>query len=426
MKNFKRSVCLMLCLATLLSMLGLTTACNGDGEGDATDNEETELQREPDTVYKQDLKSYTLVIPSKISTNLKAMAENLAETLNTSWRTEMKIVTDTAAEASEYEILLGETNRPETATFKSKIGEGQCGYGVVGRKIVILGSEEAYTEKAVSIFLSLVVFATRNTAVKYMDANHENIVDVEDMISVMSFNLRVGHSGSMQGSVSKLLKTYMPDLLGVQEADSEWMGALTGRMGKNGYAAVGIGRDSDGKGERTAIFYRKDKFELIDHKTMWLTDTPDEVSKVEGSESRRIVTVATFKRLSDGKEFAYANTHLDNSTEAVREVQMRYLDQHIKSFTDIPFMVTGDFNCTRSSTTYKIATEEFGYENCSILAPNARNRANATFVAGGIIDYCFRSAGAPFDPYLYAVCTETKNGNVISDHYPLFFLIEMK
>ena len=426
MKNFKRSVCLMLCLATLLSMLGLTTACNSDGEGDATDNEETELQREPDTVYKQDLKSYTLVIPSKISTNLKAMAENLAETLDTSWKTEMKIVTDTAAEASEYEILLGETNRPETATFKSKIGEGQCGYGVVGRKIVILGSEEAYTEKAVNIFLNLVVLATRSTAVKYMDTNHENIVDVEDMISVMSFNLRVGHSGSMQGSVSKLLKTYMPDLLGVQEADSEWMGALTGRMGKNGYAAVGIGRDSDGTGERTAIFYRKDKFELIDHKTMWLTDTPDEVSKVEGSESRRIVTVATFKRLSDGKEFAYANTHLDNSTEAVREVQMRYLDQHIKSFTDIPFMVTGDFNCTRSSTTYKIATEEFGYENCSILAPNARNRATATFVAGGIIDYCFRSSKEPFNPYLYAVCTETKNGNVISDHYPLFFLIEMK
>ena len=426
MKNFKKIICLMLFLTTLISMLAFTTACNGENEGDATEgNGETELQREADTVYKQDLKSYSLVIPASLSANLKAIAENLAETLGTAWKFDMKVVADTA-EASDFEILLGETNRPETATFKAKIGEGECGYGVVGHKIVILGSEDAYTEKAVSIFLSLVVFATRNTAVKYMDNGLENIVSVKDMISVMSFNLRVGHSVSMQGSVSKLIKTYMPDLLGVQEADSEWMGALTGRMGKNGYAAVGIGRDSDGTGERTAIFYRKDKFELIDHKTMWLTDTPDEVSKVEGSESRRIVTVATFKRLSDGKEFAYANTHLDNSTEAVREVQMRYLDQHIKSFTDLPFMVTGDFNCDRSSTTYKIATEELGYENCSILAPNARNRANATFVAGGIIDYCFRSEGAPFDPYLYAVCTETKNGNVISDHYPLFFLVEMK
>ena len=426
MKNFKRIICLMLCLATLLSMLAFTTACNADGDEEVTDGEsDTELQREPDTVYKQDLKSYSLVIPASLSANLKAIAENLAETLGTAWKFDMKVVADTAKE-SDFEILLGETNRTETATFKAKIGDGECGYGVVGHKIVILGSEDVYTEKAVSIFLSLVVFATRSVAVKYMDNKLENIVSVKDMISVMSFNLRVGHSGSMQGSASKLIKTYMPDLIGVQEADGEWMGALTGRMGKNGYAAVGIGRDTDGKGERTAIFYRTDKLELIDSTTMWLTDTPTEVSRVEGSECNRIVTVAIFKRLSDGKEFAYANTHLDHSKESVRELQMRYLDQHIKSFTDLPFMVTGDFNCSRSSTTYKIATEEFGYENCSVLAPNARNRANATFVAGGIIDYCFRSAGAPFDPYLYAVCTETKNGNVISDHYPLFFLVEMK
>lgn len=426
MKNFKRIICLMLCFATLLSMLAFTMACNADGDEEVTDGEsDTELQREPDTVYKQDLKSYSLVIPASLSTNLKAIAENLAETLGTAWKFDMKVVADTAKE-SDFEILLGETNRPETATFKAKIGDGECGYGVVGHKIVILGSEDVYTEKAVSIFLSLVVFATRSVAVKYMDNKLENIVSVKDMISVMSFNLRVGHSVSMQGSASKLIKTYMPDLIGVQEADGEWMGALTGRMGKNGYAAVGIGRDTDGKGERTAIFYRTDKLELIDSTTMWLTDTPTEVSRVEGSECNRIVTVAIFKRLSDGKEFAYANTHLDHSKESVRELQMRYLDQHIKSFTELPFMLTGDFNCERSSTTYKIATEELGYENCSILAPNARNRANATFVAGGIIDYCFRSAGAPFDPYLYAVCTETKNGNVISDHYPLFFLVEMK
>ena len=426
MKNFKRIICLMLCLATLLSMLAFTTACNADGDEEVTDGEsDTELQREPDTVYKQDLKSYSLVIPASLSANLKAIAENLAETLGTAWKFDMKVVADTAKE-SDFEILLGETNRTETATFKAKIGDGECGYGVVGHKIVILGSEDVYTEKAVSIFLSLVVFATRSIAVKYMDNKLENIVSVKDMISVMSFNLRVGHSVSMQGSASKLIKTYMPDLIGVQEADGEWMGALTGRMGKNGYAAVGIGRDTDGKGERTAIFYRTDKLELIDSTTMWLTDTPTEVSRVEGSECNRIVTVAIFKRLSDGKEFAYANTHLDHSKESVRELQMRYLDQHIKSFTELPFMLTGDFNCSRSSSTYKIATEEFGYENCSVLAPNARNRANATFVAGGIIDYCFRSAGAPFDPYLYAVCTETKNGNVISDHYPLFFLVEMK
>lgn len=426
MKNFKRTICMILCFATMFAMLSFMTSCNGDGENDATDTEtESELEKQPDTVYKQDLASYTLVVSSNVSTNLKAIADNLAETLSTSWRADIKVVTDTATEDSEYEILLGNTNRPETAAFKAKVGEGQCGYGVVGRKIVILGSEDAYTEKAANIFLSLVVLATRSAAVKYMDNNLENIVSAEDMISVMSFNLRVGHS-TKQGSASKLIKTYMPDLLGVQEADSDWIGALSGRLGKNGYAYVGIGRDSDGKGERTAIFYRTDKFELIDSTTMWLTDTPDTVSKVEGSESRRIVTIAIFKRLSDGKEFAYANTHLDNSTETVREQQVRYLNQNIKSFTDLPHILTGDFNFKKSATGYSVITEEFGYENCSILATHARNRTNATFSSGGVIDYCFRSAGSPFEPYLYAVCTERKNNTIVSDHYPLFLLIDLK
>lgn len=427
MKKFNRILSVIICLSLMLSALATLTSCNGDGESEGTDADSaSELQKEPDTVYKEDLEKYSLVIPKNVGANLKAVAENMLETLNTSWRTSIAMVTDDAAEAGEYEILLGKTNRAETEQFAAKVGEGECGYGVVGRKIVIFADEENYVEKAVSIFLSLVVFASRSTAVKYMDNNLENIVDVSNMLSVMSFNVRVGHGGTMQGVVSKVIKTYMPDLLGVQEADSEWMGALRGRLGKNGYAAVGLGRDSDDTGERTAIFYRTDTLELIDHTTLWLTDTPGEVSKVEGSLCNRIVTVATFKRISDGKEFAFASTHLDHSSAEVREEQMKYLYADISSFTNLPHLLVGDFNCARSEDAYKLASEEFGYENCSIIAKEARGRASATYVAGGIIDYCFRSANSPFDPYLYAVCSETKNNKVVSDHYPILVMAELK
>lgn len=445
MKNIKRIISLILCLATVLGAFSLMSACNSDGDekpaedataeqsGDASgdgateEGSESELVKEPDTVYKEDLKKYSLIIPKEIGTELKAMAENLVETLNTAWKSSMTLGVDESTEASEYEILIGDTNRPETAAFKEKVGEGQCGYGVVGRKIVIVGSEEAYTEKAITVFLSLVVLSSRNTAVKYMGENQEKIVDAENMISVMSFNVRCGHSGSMQGSVSKLIKSYMPDLLGVQEADEAWMGSLIGRLKKNNYACVGEGRDGGSEGERTAIFYRTDKFELIDETTLWLTDTPEEVSKVEGSESRRIVTVAIFKRLSDGKEFAYANTHLDNAiSESVRVQQMQYLYDNVKAFTAHAYIITGDFNCDKASRTYRLATEEFGYENCANLATEARNRTQATHTVGSTIDYCFRSAGSEFEPYLYAVCNEKKNGNVISDHFPLYYIFNLE
>lgn len=427
MKKIKGILALILCLSLMLTSLTALTACNGDGGGEETDGEtESELVKEPDTVYKEDLSKYSFVIPKGIGANLKAVADNLLETINSKWRTEMTMVTDEASEPSEYEILLGNTNREETKQFSEKVKTGECGYGVIGRKIVIFAEEEYHVEKAVSIFVSLELFSTRNMSVKIIDSNRENIVDVSNMISAMSLNLRVGHGATMQGAVSKVLKTYMPDLLGVQEADSEWMGALRGRLGKNGYAAVGLGRDSDDTGERTAIFYRTDTLELIDTATFWLTDTPNEVSRVEGSECNRIVTVATFKRISDGKEFAFASTHLDHSNAAVREEQMRHLYAHLTSFTDLPHLLVGDFNCSRSEGAYKAATEEFGYENCSILAKEARGRANATFVAGGLIDYCLRSANSPFEPYLYAVCTEQKNNKTVSDHYPILVMAELK
>lgn len=447
MKNFKRIICLILCTVTLLSSLSLMAACNkddgednasepqnsdGDGKGtedatkDASDvGDESEQAKEADTVYKEDLKKYSLIVPNGVNTNLKAMADNLVETLNTSWKTEMTLGVDENTEESEYEILIGNTNRPETATFRNKLKDGQCGYGVVGRKIVILGSEDAYTEKAITIFVNLVVLASRNASVKYMNKNQEKIVDAEDMITVISFNLRCGHSGTMQGSSTKLIKSYMPDLLGVQEADPAWMGALNGRLKKNGYAFVGLGRDGEGNGERTAIFYRADKFEVIKEATFWLTDTPEQVSVIEGSECRRIVTVAVFKRISDGKEFVYANTHLDHSTKEVRIQQMKYLYEHVKNFTDSPYIITGDFNCDKASQTYRLMTEELGYENCSALAPEARNRTQATHTVGSTIDYCFRSSGAEFEPYLYAVCNEKKNGNVLSDHFPLLFIFNL-
>ena len=47
-----------------------------------------------------------------------------------------------------------------------------------------------------------------------------------------------------------------------------------------GYDYIGVGRD-DGKekGEHSAIFYRTDKFDVIEKGDFWLSETPDVPSK---------------------------------------------------------------------------------------------------------------------------------------------------
>ncbi|MBR2346262.1 MAG: endonuclease/exonuclease/phosphatase family protein [Clostridia bacterium] len=381
--------------------------------------------REPNIVFSEDFGKYSVIVDDASGGEVKTLAKNLTDTLNSCWKVTATLVTDKNTEASAYEILVGATDRPETATFREKLKDGECGFGVVGRKIVILGSEDQYTETAVVLFANFVLLDKDVTVRKYMTEKSTKIVDATDMISVMSYNVKVGNSDNNPAGVTTMIRNYMPDLLGVQEADGEWMSVLNNRLSKNGYAYVGIGRDSDGKGERSAIFYRADKFELIESKTLWLSATPDVVSRVEGALCNRIVTMATFKRLSDGKVFTHANTHLDHSNSDVRSQQVTYLDRYIKEFTDGEFIVTGDFNFQPDNRVYA-QMMSLGYENCAQLADYARGREDNTFTGGSMIDFCFRYGNTEFDPYFYAVCDELISGKTPSDHHAVFFILELK
>ena len=381
--------------------------------------------REPNIVFSEDFGKYSVIVDDSADSELKTLAKNLTDTLNSCWKVTATLVTDKNTEASAYEILVGATDRPETATFREKLKDGECGFGVVGRKIVILGSEDQYTEKAVVLFANFMLLDKDTSVKKYMSEKNTHIVDATNMISVMSYNVKVGNSDNNPSTVSAMIRNYMPDLLGVQEADGEWMSVLNNRLSKNGYAYVGIGRDSDGKGERSAIFYRADKFELIESKTLWLSATPDVVSRVEGALCNRIVTMATFKRVSDGKVFTHANTHLDHSNSDVRSQQVTYLDRYIKEFTDGEFIVTGDFNFQPDNRVYA-QMMSLGYENCAQLADYARGREDNTFTGGSMIDFCFRYGNTEFDPYFYAVCDELISGKTPSDHHAIFFMLELK
>ena len=102
--------------------------------------------------------------------------------------------------------------------------------------------------------------------------------------------------------VADLVLKYSPDLVGMQEVLNVQVRHLEKRL--VGYKWFGPARD-DGKarGERCPIFYRADKFELLEQGTFWLSET----SEVPGSTSwgaacRRIVTWGRFKDLARGDD----------------------------------------------------------------------------------------------------------------------------
>jgi hypothetical protein len=103
-------------------------------------------------------------------------------------------------------------------------------------------------------------------------------------LSVMTYNIKLDYPKEGENSWTNRkpffinqLKFYEPDVFGVQEAMPNQMKDMDSLL--TDYSFVGVGRD-DGKdeGEYSAIFYKKDKFKVLESSTFWLSQTPEKVS----------------------------------------------------------------------------------------------------------------------------------------------------
>ncbi len=129
------------------------------------------------------------------------------------------------------------------------------------------------------------------------------------------------------------------------------------------YEGIGVGRD-DGKtaGEYAPIFFHKDKYEVLDSNTFWLSENPDSVGKMGwDAVCTRIATWAKLKDKTSGKVFMAVNTHFDHVGEVARRESALLIIRKIKEIVgDRPAVLTGDFNVTEDSDAYRtITTNEF-------------------------------------------------------------------
>ncbi len=192
-------------------------------------------------------------------------------------------------------------------------------------------------------------------------------VAATESIRIMTYNIPMGNIKVTDGNgrntwenrcneIHKYLLDVAPDLLGMQEpVRAELCDILRGIPN---YAMVGTGRDkgADG-GEYTAILYRIDRFRVLETGNYWLTDTPEEPSRVEGSTHLRIATWALMEDLKSGARFLFTNTHLSYDSEPVRMAQIRVIKQKMLDLNnqygeDLPHFFTGDFNMKDSEENY--------------------------------------------------------------------------
>jgi endonuclease/exonuclease/phosphatase family metal-dependent hydrolase len=171
-------------------------------------------------------------------------------------------------------------------------------------------------------------------------------------LTVMSFNIRYGKAHDGKNSwrhrkqmVFDLLRNHNPDIVGLQEALHFQINEICAELPR--YSYLGVGRD-DGKikGEFCAILYLKERFDVNESDTFWLSDAPKVPGLVTwGNAFTRICTWARFIDKKNRRHFYIYNLHLDHVSQFSREKSAVLLTQHIRSrrYPD-PVIITGDFN----------------------------------------------------------------------------------
>lgn len=148
-----------------------------------------------------------------------------------------------------------------------------------------------------------------------------------------------------------LIKKMDVDVCGLQEVCPGQSDYITNSLPQ--YVMIGRHRD-DGvrKGEASPVLYRKDRFDLVDSGTFWLSETPDVPgSRSWGTACTRVCTWTVLKDRKSGKKFCFANTHTDHVSKLARKEGMLLIVRKMNEFAPkgAPLVFTGDHNCLESS-----------------------------------------------------------------------------
>ena len=337
-------------------------------------------------------------------------------------------------------------------------------------KVLFLNFEKAAGKNGESMDLAEIhFFATAEEAATLYPNMEDTYPIVEQTmedytLKVMSFNVQTENGTSVDFDLrAELLRDLMdqlqPDSIGMQEVTTGWIYRMDTFSFNASYAGVGEGRTPGG--EASSIYYRKDKFDLVDHGTFWLSETPDVAgSYLEASLYPRICTWAHLRDKVTGFEYIHVNTHLDHlggsDGRTLRTAQIRVILEYLKTLPDVPMVMTGDFNQAKTNgddeiyAMYKnvLGISKFTASNGEKMTGNfadARAEAKDTVASdawasmtaywqeGGEkynpakkpIDYVFYTP-EDFDAMVYRNIHYHRDGIYMSDHLPQYCELHVK
>jgi endonuclease/exonuclease/phosphatase family metal-dependent hydrolase len=277
------------------------------------------------------------------------------------------------------------------------------------------------------LLLTLIMFARLGIAAE-QDAVSSSAAS---SVNVLSFNIRYNNPDdgehawpNRKGMVASVVRFHAADLIGMQEVLRSQIDDLTVLLPN--YSWYGVGRN-DGKnsGEFSPIFYRRDRFQLLDSGEFWLSKNPDQIgSKSWDAALPRIATWVKFRDRESKQEFIHLNTHFDHLGEVARARSAELILDRLKTLSgNMPAVVTGDFNVPPESEAYATMTSMLVDSKLeSVSEPHGPEGTFGGFTVkvddtGDRIDYVFVAEGTKV--LRYAALSDQWDGRYPSDHLPV-------
>ena len=256
-------------------------------------------------------------------------------------------------------------------------------------------------------------------------------------LSVMTFNMRYDNPEDGQNNwrfrrerIAGVIKAQEVDVLGTQELLSNQFNDLSGLL--TGYQGVGVGRlDGAESGEYCAVFFRKDRFTLLDSGTFWLSETPEVVGSLGWDGACERIATWVVLRDRDGRELFFIDTHLDHVGQVARDEGVSLLMKRIETLSGgRPVILTGDFNSEPGSSVVAHVQKDGVLRDAKAIAAQ-RSGTDWSFSDFGqipeaerpLLDYIFVSGD--IEAVRYEVLPDIFDGGYVSDHAPVMAVVKI-
>ncbi len=450
----KKILCLFLALITVLLTVvscGETDINNGEASNDGvvTDVPTTEAETEAPLVFKDyDIKQYTIVYEGFQNVS---SATTLQQRFKKELGIDLKVVQATESNESEFEFVIGETQRNVS---KSCFDFGKGKYCTVmgiyseGGKVQILGIDKNTVKLSIDYFFKNI--ANKSTCTMNIPEKgaltaklSEKMVQIpakenSSYIRFVSNNILKQSLNNSWDRLYGLFGAYVymdADIFALQEVDAAWHTeyGLTKRMENMGYSLV-----TNNEQVGCPIYYKTDRFTLIEGgiQKYDLTKSPEKESRSyswacleEKATGKKLIVMGTHF-IANGKSTAEVKANRDIHRQVCAAELVAKSSELMKKYGANAVVMAGDYNTTPTTEAYKIM--QTGMMSARDHAPVKVNMDFATDCGVGqspargadkAIDHVFYSKTG-VTPKLYQTII-SKYAYAYSDHVPVFLDFEL-